>query len=204
MSKTVKKKLIQKKLYEDKPVVISHNKKILYLLIAIIIIIALIGAVILINYNGKNLITNNVNEEITTTEENITSPHLINNTINASSTLEDFYATGKPSLIVFAGTYCGHCKTLIPELETEIWSNYSTKANIWINVTDGKDGKRFPVSNIAQGYNSNLDYDEIIGDCDYVPAYVVLDKTGKEILRSCGSTATSIQKIKQALDSQLN
>ncbi|MFA5746263.1 MAG: hypothetical protein WCX82_02930 [archaeon] len=205
-----KSKKIQKKLFEDSPIKLSPKKKNLYLLIAVVIIILIILVAVLVN-KDKN---NSTNNEITETESQITTTNnagttnnnseiITNNTINASSTLEDFYATKKPSFIVFAGTYCGHCKILVPELETEIWDNYSTKANIWINVIDGKDGKVFPVTEIAQGYNPNLDYDAIMGDCGYVPAYVVLDKTGKEILRSCGTEKT-IDEVKAALDSQLN
>jgi len=111
--------------------------------------------------------------------------------------------TGKPSFIVFAGIYCGHCNRLVPQLETEIWDNYKGKVNIWLQVIDGKDGKRFDVNRIAQGHNPNIDYDKIMGECSYVPAYVVLDKVGKQILRSCGSEKT-IAQVREALDSQLN
>lgn len=128
-----------------------------------------------------------------------TTPVIISGEITEHSKLEDFYATGKPSLIVFAGTYCGHCKKLLPELEKEIWNNYSNKANIWIEVIgDGEFTTAMP-----QGVNSNILYEEIMGDCRYVPAYVVLDEEGNQILRSCGAEKT-IAEIKAALDSQLN
>jgi hypothetical protein len=65
-----------------------------------------------------------------------------------------------------------------------------------------KSGKRFNVKDIAQGYNENLTYEEIIGNCNYVPAYVVLDKDGQEILRSCGSEKT-IEEVRAAIASQL-
>lgn len=140
---------------------------------------------------GINEQTENPNLEIT--------PVIISGEITENTKLEDFYATGKPSLIVFAGTYCGHCKKFLPELEKEIWNNYSNKVNIWIEVIgDGEFTTTMP-----QGVNSNILYEEIMGDCRYVPAYVVLDKEGNQILRSCGSEKT-IAEIKAALDSQLN
>lgn len=169
------------------------------LFISILIVLIVIFAIIMIfPINDKTIITNPDQIE---KGETSNLPELTTNTINASSKLEDFY--GKPSLIVFAGTYCGHCTTMVPELEKEIWNNYKLQANIWINVIDGSTGKKFDVKEIAQGYNPNLDYDEIMGDCSYVPAYVVLDKDGQEILRSCGSEKT-IDEIKQAIISQLN
>jgi len=137
---------------------------------------------------------------ITGKEEIADLPKISINKINVDSKLEDF--SGRPSLIVFAGTYCVHCRNLIPELEKEIWSRYRLEANIWINVMDGASGTRFDVNEIPQGYNQNLDYEAIIGDCSYVPAYVVLDKNGKQILRSCGAEKT-IDEIKQAINSQL-
>ncbi len=148
-----------------------------------------------------------INDSVDTENNNQTqietTPKIIANKITESSTLDEINATGKPSFIVFAGTYCGHCRTLVPELETEIWDNYADRANIWINVIDGKDGEKFEVNRIAQGFNPYLDYSEIMGDCGYVPAYVVLDKTGNQILRSCGGEKT-IAEVKAALDSQLN
>jgi len=103
--------------------------------------------------------------------------------INENSTLEDF--KGKPSVIVFAATYCSHCRKAAPEFEAGVWNNFKHKANLWINVTDG--GK-FDIKEAAQGLNKNLDYNTITGDqCEYVPSWVVLDKEGNVSLKSCGS-----------------
>ena len=180
------------------------NKKQVFFVVLILLLMISVFAIVISNKSKvvtptENLETNN---QIITGESDITeTPEIKTNTIGVDSKLEDFY--GKPSLIVFAGTYCGHCKTMIPELEKEIWNRYRLEANIWVNVIDGSTGKRFDVKDIAQGYNPNLEYDKIMGDCSYVPAYVVLDKDGKQILRSCGSEKT-ITEIKQAIDSQLN
>lgn len=127
-----------------------------------------------------------------------TTPVIISGEITENSKLEDFYATGKPTFIIFAGTYCGHCLRFLPQLEKEIWNNYSNKANIWIEII----GKGQFETAMPQGVNPNILYDDIIGDCGYVPAYVVLDKEGNQILKSCGSEKT-IAEIKSALDSQL-
>ncbi|HOZ35640.1 MAG TPA: hypothetical protein PLK55_03285 [archaeon] len=177
----------------------------------IIWVLAILCVLLIITFSLKYLNNNNaetntqetmpelgINEE--TENPNLeTTPVIISGEITKSSKLEDFYATSKPSFIVFAGTYCGHCQKLLPELEKEIWNNYSNKANIWVEIIG--DGE-FPVA-MPQGVNSNIIYEEIMGDCRYVPAYVVLDKEGNQILRSCGSEKT-IAEIKAALDSQLN
>jgi len=172
----------------------------------VLIILVFISIFAIIISNRPKIVTPKenleINQQIITGENKaVVAPEIKSNTIGVGSKLEDFY--GKPSLIVFAGTYCGHCVTMIPELEKEIWNRYRLEANIWINVIDGSTGKRFNVKDIAQGYNPNLDYDKIMGNCRYVPAYVVLDKDGKQILRSCGSEKT-IAEIKSAIASQLN
>lgn len=199
---------------------LKNKKSRIYVLIILLVVIAIFLIITLVNnIQTKKEIENQnqiiqeqtpelgINENIDTENNNQapleTAPKIIADKITASSTLEEIYATGKPSFIVFVGTYCGHCNSLVPELETEIWDNYSDKANIWVNVIDGKDGKKFKVERIAQGFNPYLDYYEIMGDCSYVPAYVVLDKTGNQVLRSCGSEKT-IAQIKEALNDSLN
>jgi thiol-disulfide isomerase/thioredoxin len=179
------------------------TKKQVFFLVLILLISISIFAIVLSNRQKIVAPKENIeiNQQILTGENNIVPiPEIKSNTIGVSSKLEDFY--GKPSLIVFAGTYCGHCVKMVPELEKEIWNRYRLEANIWINVIDGSTGKKFNVKEIAQGYNPNLEYDKIMGDCSYVPAYVVLDKEGNQILRSCGSEKT-IAEVKAAIDSQL-
>jgi len=179
------------------------NKKQIFFVVLVLLISISIFAIVLSNRQKIVAPKENIeiNQQILTGENNtVPIPEIKSNTISVSSKLEDFY--GKPSLIVFAGTYCGHCVTMVPELEKEIWNRYRLEANIWINVIDGSKGKKFNVKEIAQGYNPNLEYDKIMGDCSYVPAYVVLDKEGNQILRSCGGEKT-IAEVKAAIDSQL-
>lgn len=179
------------------------NKKQIFFVVLVLLISISIFAIVLSNRQKIVAPKENIeiNQQILTGENNtVPIPEIKSNTIGVSSKLEDFY--GKPSLIVFAGTYCGHCVKMVPELEKEIWNRYRLEANIWINVIDGSTGKKFNVKEIAQGYNPNLEYDKIMGDCSYVPAYVVLDKEGNQILRSCGSEKT-IAEVKAAIDSQL-
>mgnify|MGYP003830228699 CR=1 FL=1 len=179
------------------------NKKQIFFVILVLLISISIFAIVLSNRQKIVAPKENIeiNQQILTGENNIVPiPEIKSNTIWVSSKLEDFY--GKPSLIVFAGTYCGHCVKMVPELEKEIWNRYRLEANIWINVIDGSTGKKFNVKEIAQGYNPNLEYDKIMGDCSYVPAYVVLDKEGNQILRSSGGEKT-IAEVKAAIDSQL-
>jgi len=121
-----------------------------------------------------------------------------NYSINDKSNLEDFY--GKPSVILFGGTYCGHCTAMVPEYKSKIWNEYNQTANIWVNVIDNK---KFAVDGIAQGYNANLDYSSITGDnCEYVPSFIVLDKDGAVALKSCGSEK-SVSDIVSKLDELL-
>lgn len=121
-----------------------------------------------------------------------------NYSINTESTLSDFL--GKPSVIFFVGTYCGHCQSMVPEVKTKLWKDYKDKANIWVNVIDGK---KFVVDDIAQGLNNSLDFTEITGkDCGYIPSFVVLDASGKVTLSSCGSEKT-LDNIKTELDNLL-
>jgi len=179
------------------------NKKQIFFVVLVLLISISIFAIVLSNRQKIVAPKENIeiNQQILTGENNtVPIPEIKSNTISVSSKLEDFY--GKPSLIVFAGTYCGHCVTMVPELEKEIWNRYRLEANIWINVIDGSKGKKFNVKEIAQGYNPNLEYDKIMGNCGYVPAYVVLDKEGNQILRSCGGEKT-IAEVKAAIDSQL-
>lgn len=196
--------MIKKNKIENKKIELKKFKlKKTEIFISIFVILLILATLLIIKSSyTKNKDTNiNTNDQLTIDKtQTIDSPEFTTGTINPSSKLEDFY--GKPSLIVFAGTYCGHCQNMVPELETEIWNNYKLEANIWVNVIDGSSGKRFEVKDIAQGYNPNLDYDEIMGNCGYVPSYVVLDKEGNQILRSCGAEKT-IEEIKQAIDSQL-
>ena len=103
--------------------------------------------------------------------------------MNSESELVDFY--GKPSVILFGATYCGHCRDAIPAFKEQLYDVYSNKINIWVNVVDKG---LFDIEGIPQGFNSNLDYNEITGSvCNYVPSWVILDKTGSVVLKSCGS-----------------
>lgn len=175
----------------------------------IICVLAILCLLLIITFSFKYL-GNNTTETIqeTTPELGIneqtenpnleTTPIIISGEITENSKLEDFYATGKPTFIIFAGTYCGHCLRFLPQLEKEIWSNYSNKANIWVEIM----GKGQFETIMPQGVNPNILYEEIMGECRYVPAYVVLDKEGNQILRSCGAEKT-IAEIKSALDSQI-
>ncbi len=118
--------------------------------------------------------------------------------ITETSVVSEF--EGKPSVIVFGGTYCPHCTKAVPLFKTQIWDNYSEKANLWINVIDKK---KFDVEDVAQGFNENLTFEGIANKpCGFVPAWVVLDENFKPVLSSCG-TEKSIEDIKTSLDGLL-
>ena len=102
--------------------------------------------------------------------------------ISSNSKLTDFY--GKPSVILFGGTFCSHCKSAIPVFKEKIYDVYSQEINIWINVVDKG---TFDIESIPQGYNPNLVFNDITNTkCDYVPSWIVLDETGKVVTSSCG------------------
>lgn len=114
--------------------------------------------------------------------------------LSESSSLEDF--RGKPSVLVFGGTYCPHCRTAVPVFEEKIWTPYNEQAHIWVNVIDQK---RFDVDKINQGFNPNIVYDDIAPEpCRYVPSWIVLDAELNPVLTSCG-TEKSIDDMEQAL-----
>lgn len=103
--------------------------------------------------------------------------------IGNQSSLDDFY--GKPSIILFGGTYCSHCQQSVPVFKEKVYDVYADKIHIWINVIDG--GK-FAIDDIPQGLNINLDFNQITGTkCQYIPSWVVLNEGGKVILSSCGN-----------------
>lgn len=102
--------------------------------------------------------------------------------VTSESNIEDFY--GKPSVILFGGTYCGHCQKTVPIFKEKVYDVYSNDINIWINVVDNK---KFNFEDIAQGLNSNLNFNEITGtECNYVPSWVILNEKGDVTLSSCG------------------
>ena len=129
------------------------------------------------------------------TQNNISS----NNTITQNSNFNDF--KGRPSLIIFAGTYCEHCQKSIPKYKSEIWDKYKDKVNIWINVIDKK---LFDVKGIPQGTNNFLTFKTVSGkDCGYIPSWVILDKNFKPVETSCGG-GKSTETMKAELDKLLN
>ena len=105
-----------------------------------------------------------------------------NSLIVETSEIQDF--KGKPSVIVFGGTYCSHCVKAIPLFKTNVWDMYNDKANLWVNVVDQK---RFDVKEVAQGFNPNLTFEKTaLRECNVIPSWVVLDEDFSPVLSSCG------------------
>lgn len=118
-------------------------------------------------------------------------------TITEKSQLTDFF--GKPSLIVFGGTYCPHCRDAMPTLKSQIWEVYQNDINLWVNVIDQK---KFDVQGVPQGFNPALNHGQITGTpCGYVPSWIVLDKTGKVVKSECGggSAEAILSALKEVL-----
>ena len=109
---------------------------------------------------------------------------------------------GKPSVIIFAATYCAHCQKSMPEFETKIWNNYHDKTNIFVNVVDKRE---FEQKRIKQGFRNDLDFEKITGHkCGYVPSWVILDEYGNVVDESCGGKgADNKTKTTQDIETHL-
>ena len=106
--------------------------------------------------------------------------------ISATSSLKDL--KGKPTVVLFGSTGCPHCRDAMPDFESKIYTPNKDIANVWVNVVDGKDGKKFENDVIAQGFNKNLVFNDITGEeCGYVPSWLILDKDGKLAESACGN-----------------
>ncbi len=110
---------------------------------------------------------------------------------------------GKPTVVFMVGTFCPYCQNAMPKYKTDIWDVYKDKINIFANVIDGEDGKRFNVPEIPQGYDERLDFKNLTDQkCDYVPSWVLLDKNGDVIDMSCGASK-SIDELIANIEKQL-
>ncbi|GEM_PF-5786790 len=139
-------------------------------------IVAVIGLIAQVMINNK---------ERSTAQSQINDLGTIASTDKASA-LERL--SGKPAVIFIVGTFCPHCQSAMPKYKTQIWDVYKEAANIFANVTDGQDGKRFEVADIAQGYDAQLDFQAITGEeCNFVPSWILLDADSKVIDSSCGA-----------------
>lgn len=173
----------------------------------ILIVLSLLSAfAILISTNGYYSISNNnynnKNETIVIGENNTEKiPTFVSNQVNSTSTLEDLKS--KPLLIFFVEIQSTNSIALMPEVEKEIWEKYKLETNIWINILDGKDGSKFNLKNIKQGYNENFDLQEMITGCYKVPSFILFDKDGNKLLDACGATKESILKINEILNKEI-
>ncbi len=111
---------------------------------------------------------------------------------------------GKPAVVFVVGTFCPHCQSAMPKYKTDIWDVYKDRVNIFAHVIDGESGKRFDVAGIPQGYDAQLNFENLTGEsCDYVPSWVLLDAEGNTVDSSCGAKK-GIDVIKSGVDSLLS
>lgn len=133
---------------------------------------------------------------------NNTANHAIDLTPAQADTSAAERFLGKPTLIVFAGTYCPSCQTKMPILEEEIHKAYGEDINVFVNVIDGKGGARF-TQDIPQDFDPTLNYGTLTGkECGYVPSWVLLDANGTTIESACGGEK-EVDSIKTTLDTLL-
>lgn len=105
--------------------------------------------------------------------------------LDKNKILEEY--KGKPTVILFASTSCPHCRDDVPEIEEKIFDEVGDKINVIINVVNGEGGERFKTK-IEQKADSSIDYKTLTGEeCGYVPSWIVLDKDGSVVDKSCGN-----------------
>ena len=165
-----------------------------------LVVIALLTVLIFVN----NKDTKNENPESTlkqTIPDQVKPSTPLNNNvviegeypIDKFSEKTDFL--GRPSVIYFAGTYCGSCQKNVPILKSIIWDEYKSSINLWLEVINND---KFDLE-INQGTNPNINMSDYLPDCGYIPSFVVLDKEGNITLESCGSSK-SASDIKIEID----
>ena len=99
--------------------------------------------------------------------------------------------------IWFVASWCPHCQAEVPSLQ-KFYNEYSGKVNMEINVVDKRP---FPgVKTLPQNYKNPKSYEDFTHEqCDYVPSWVILDKSGNVIAKKCWWPITEEQLKKYLL-----
>lgn len=94
-------------------------------------------------------------------------------------------------IFIFGGTYCSHCQKSIPIFKSDIYDKYQNNFEIFINVVDGHDWKRFDIEWLNQWYEPNITFEwKAQKECNYIPSWVVLDMEDNPIISSCWNEKT--------------
>ena len=97
------------------------------------------------------------------------------------NTIDDL--KGQATVLVWAATYCPHCRDFVPQLKTTVADRFPS-IRVLVNVVDHQ---RFNTG-LTEIDNANLDFDTISHrTCPYVPSWVVLDTDNRVIESSCGN-----------------
>lgn len=107
-------------------------------------------------------------------------------------------------VVVFWWTYCPHCNNAMPEFKEEIYQVYKNDLDIFVQVVDWYDWKRFNIDWIDQWYEPWLTFESLANkECWYVPSWVVVDGNWDPVMSSCGSDK-SMSDMENAIKSIIN
>lgn len=103
----------------------------------------------------------------------------------------------KPTMIVWAGTYCSHCQREVPLIEEKIYNELGSSINLSLKVIDNK---RFDI-NMPQEMGADVYFEDIAWtECGYIPSWIILDGKWKVALQSCGSQKTTNEAKNKLLE----
>lgn len=160
-----------------------YSKLIIYLIIFIIIItLAVIGY----NYLTKKYYPDEVGGEENQSDLNKANDFEVLDINGNKVKLSDFY--GKPIVVNFWATWCGPCKTELPEFE-EMYNEYNEKIEfLMVNLTDGYNDT---VENVKEFIRENNYEFPVYFDTEYsatnayriysIPQTLFIDKDGNII-----------------------
>ena len=160
-----------------------YSKLIIYLIIFIIIItLAVIGY----NYLTKKYQPDEVGGEENQSDLNKANDFEVLDINGNKVKLSDFY--GKPIVVNFWATWCGPCKTELPEFE-EMYNEYNEKIEfLMVNLTDGYNDT---VENVKEFIRENNYEFPVYFDTEYsatnayriysIPQTLFIDKDGNII-----------------------
>ena len=184
------------------------NKNVLILLLALVVLIAGAAAA----YNGladkvelDNLATGETVPEGTQApvNENLAPDFTVYDLEGNAHKLSDF--RGKPVIVNFWASWCGPCKSEMPDFQAKFEEYGEDIRFLMVNLTDGSQ----ETVNSAQGYIDNQGYTfPVYFDTDYsaaiaygvsaIPATYFIDEQG--VMVAYGKSAMSAEVLQRGID----
>ncbi len=168
------------------------KKQNLFLILALTLVILIVGASVLYNYLGDtvkhdSLITedsdNEENEENKDTQKTPAPDFTVVDSDGNKHSLSDF--KGKPAILNFWASWCGPCKSEMPDFE-EIYKEYKEEIHfMFVNLTDGFQETQEKADSYIkeQGYTFPVYYDKMFEatrayNTSSIPATYFIDEEG--------------------------